>query len=198
MLQTLLSDRFHLVTHVESRPTDVYELSVGNDGIKMREVEPVDEIAKEFSDAFSSPPVSDTLDGPVRTMGVPLGTRVVTARTRHERRYTERGTTVIEASRMTMAELASVLASNLDQPVLDRTGLAGLYEFKVELSRDQSAVRRLLSLGITATVQGTPLTEPTGVSTVSAVEGLGLRLEKRRSPFDIIVVDNIERQPTEN
>jgi uncharacterized protein (TIGR03435 family) len=36
------------------------------------------------------------------------------------------------------------------------------------------------------------------VSTVSAVEGLGLRLEKRRSPFDIIVVDNIERQPTEN
>jgi uncharacterized protein (TIGR03435 family) len=199
MLQTLLRDRFALVTHIESRPVEVNELTVGDNGIKMREVDPVDELAKEFPDALASPAVQDTLDGPVRTMGVlPPGTRVVTARTRHERFFTERGTTVIEASRMTMTELASVLASNLDQPVLDRTGLAGLYQFTVELPRDQTAVRTLLSAGITTTVQGTPLTEPTGVSTFKAVETLGLRLERRRLPFDIIVVDKIEPRPSDN
>jgi hypothetical protein len=37
----------------------------------------------------------------------------------------------------------------------------------------------LLSIGITTTVQGTPLTDPTGVSVFKAVEGLGLKLEQR-------------------
>lgn len=41
------------------------------------------------------------------------------------------------------------------------------------------------------------LTEPTGVSTFAAVERLGLKLEERRAPFDILVVDKIDRQPTE-
>jgi len=199
MLQTLLRDRFDLAAHIESRPVDAYELTVGRDGIKMDEAEALDEVAKEFPDAFPSGDfVSDTLDGPVRTMGVPLGTRTLTARTRYERRFTERRTTVIEAIRMTMPELAGVLAGSLDEPVLDRTGLTGIYRFTIELPPDASAIRALLNAGITKTVQGTPITDPTGVSVFKAVEGLGLRLEKRRSPFDVVVVDRIERKPREN
>jgi uncharacterized protein (TIGR03435 family) len=30
------------------------------------------------------------------------------------------------------------------------------------------------------------------------VESLGLKLEDRRSPFDVVVVDRIERNPLEN
>jgi uncharacterized protein (TIGR03435 family) len=56
----------------------------------------------------------------------------------------------------------------------------------------------LLAAGITTTVQGIPLTEPTGVSTVKAVEELGLKLEPRRMMVDTIVVDRIERTPTDN
>jgi len=40
--------------------------------------------------------------------------------------------------------------------------------------------------------------EPTGVSTFKAVEGLGLKIEERRSPIDVLVVDKSERSPTEN
>jgi len=36
------------------------------------------------------------------------------------------------------------------------------------------------------------------ISTAKAVEGLGLRLERRRSPIDVLVVDKIERTPTDN
>jgi len=48
MLQQLLAERFGLVVHRESRPMDAYELVVGANGTTMREVEPVDELRKEF------------------------------------------------------------------------------------------------------------------------------------------------------
>jgi uncharacterized protein (TIGR03435 family) len=48
MLQQLLTERFGLVTHRESRPMDAYELVVGVNGTTMREVDPVDELKKEF------------------------------------------------------------------------------------------------------------------------------------------------------
>lgn len=40
--------------------------------------------------------------------------------------------------------------------------------------------------------------EPTGADTFKAVEGLGLKLEERREPLDVLVVDTINRTPTEN
>jgi len=73
-----------------------------------------------------------------------------------------------------------------------------VYQFKVELPPDASAVRLLLNAGITNTAQGTPLTDPTGVSVFKAVEGLGLKLEERRTPVNVLVVDKIERNPIEN
>jgi uncharacterized protein (TIGR03435 family) len=40
--------------------------------------------------------------------------------------------------------------------------------------------------------------DPSGVSAFKAVEKLGLKLEPRRILLDTIVVDTIERAPTEN
>jgi len=40
--------------------------------------------------------------------------------------------------------------------------------------------------------------EPTGVSTFRAVENLGLKLQELRSPVNVLVVDNVNRTPTEN
>jgi uncharacterized protein (TIGR03435 family) len=48
MLQTLLSERFGLATHLESRPVEAYELVVAKSGITMKEVEPVNELEKDF------------------------------------------------------------------------------------------------------------------------------------------------------
>ena len=102
-------------------------------------------------------------------------------------------TTLINARRISMPEFASLLLLNVDRPVIDNTGLMGLYEFNVELDVSQMALRMLRT-----DVNGNSLNEPTGVSTFKAVEGLGLKLEERRSPLDILVVDKIARTPTEN
>ena len=204
MLRALLVDRLGLVARSEQRPMDAYELVIGRNGVTMQEAKPANELTKVFpvepslpSSSFNDVRTGEG-DDQVRTMMLPTGIRTITARSVHETRYTERRTTEITAIRMSMAELSTLLTSNLDQFVLDRTGLKGVYQFKIELPPDQRAVRSLLSRGITADVKGTPLSEPTGVSVEKAIEALGLRLEKRRVPFTVVVVDKIDRVPTAN
>ena len=203
MLQTLLAERFGLVAHTEQRQIQAYELTVADGGHKMREVAALNELTKSFPvdpglPANALDTVSEELRGTVRLMMLPLGQRFVTEQTMYERRFTSRRTSEIDAVRMTMLEFASILTSNLDALVLDRTGLTGIYQFKIELPGDASVINMLLRTGTTHTNGGTPLTEPTGVSTFKAVEGLGLKLERRRAPLDVVVVDKILRAPTEN
>jgi len=202
MLQALLAERFGLVAHIEPRPVPAYELVVGRDGLKVREVENANDVEKDFSAdprvTASTDRSSQTFDGPVRTMMIPLGGRTVTAQSLYDTWTTGQRTFMVDATRITMPEFAKLLTSNVDRPVVDKTGLGGVYQFKVELGANQSAVRGLLSLGITKTVDGTPIDEPVGVSTFKAVESLGLKLEERRSPFDVLVVDKMEQVPREN
>lgn len=201
MLKTLLIDRFGLMTRIESRVMEVYELRVDKSGLKITEVQPVDELSHELrSDAPKPPTTTDreTVDGPVRTSMIPLGGRTITTRMKYDRIFTERRTQILDATRISIPELVLVLTTNVDRPVLDKTGLTGLYQFKVELPPDARAVRMMIAAGTTTTVKGTPLTDPTGISVFKALEGLGLKLEQRRSPVDVVVVDKLNATPTSN
>jgi len=136
MLKSLLIRRFGLRTHVEPRPTDIYELVVGTDGVRMKEVAAANELDKEFpGERTLRTPESDseTVNGRKRTITTGRRITTITARTMHDRIFTGRGTQQIEAARMTMAELASVLAVNTGRPVLDKTNLTGVYSFTLEL-----------------------------------------------------------------
>lgn len=202
MLQALLRDRFGLATRTEPRPLSVYELHVVKGGLKMTEVQPLDELTKELqrADQTKSPTttVSETVDGPILNAMISLGVRTATMSTKYDRTFTERGTQIIDAERMSIAQLVSVLTTTVDQLVVDKTGLAGVYKFRVELPQDAASVKRLIASGITTTVRGTPLTDPSGVSVFKAVEALGLKLEQRRSPVDVVVVDRLNTIPTPN
>ena len=100
---------------------------------------------------------------------------------------------------MTMGELATNLKSRTDRPVLDKTGLTGLYQFTIELPALREGVRAMQRLGITTTHDGRPINpDPPGVSVFTAAKSIGLKLESRRSPVDIVVIDKIARNPTED
>jgi uncharacterized protein (TIGR03435 family) len=203
MLRTLLIERFGLVTHTEARPMDAYQLLVGATatGSRMREVEAVNDLDKQFHDVRGLDRTTQTADGPTRTISILGGTRRITSRTLYERTYDGVSTiTTISATRMTMGQLASILTPNIGEPVVDRTGLTGVYQFTIELPRDEATrepIRALMnSLGRTSS---TAADWPSGTrATIEAVEGLGLKLERRRMPIDVVVVDSIRRQPTEN
>jgi uncharacterized protein (TIGR03435 family) len=195
MLRTLLVERFGLVTHTEQRPFDVHELTVASGGHKMREVEAADDLEKEFADVSKSGPprdtTSDTIDGPRRSIVSVTGLRTVTNRTMYETTFPEPGALRLTATRMSMQELASQLMLSLGaEQVFDRTGLTGLYQFTIDLPNNP--------LPFAVPTRDGSIREPSSLSAAKAVETLGLRLERRRTPVDVIVVDKIERTPREN
>lgn len=194
MLKTLLVERFGLVTHLKPKSVDAYELVVAPGGPKMREVDGADERDTAFptekakDETVVRTRTDEGSSGESRTRTAlrsdGLSILHVTGRSRYESIVTLKTTTILDAARISMAELAKVLSTNLDIPVVDKTALSGLYQFKIEL--DRSAM----------TARIAKLDTPTGVSTFKAIEGLGLKLQERRSPVDILIVDHIERSPT--
>ncbi len=80
---------------------------------------------------------------------------------------------------LSMAGLAAFLASRLDRPVIDHTGLTGKYDVALEWSPDQTG-------------------DLPGPSVFTALqEQLGLRLESAKGPVEILIVDSVEK-PSEN
>ena len=79
------------------------------------------------------------------------------------------------------------LSLQVGRPVVDKTGLTGKYDIKLEWARDTGP-----SVG-TATADNT-----SGPSIFTAVqEQLGLKLQPAKAPVDVIVIDQVE-QPTAN
>jgi uncharacterized protein (TIGR03435 family) len=80
--------------------------------------------------------------------------------------------------------LASLIDSTVNQPVVDKTGLPGMYDFDLKFNRDDHP-------------EDPP--HPDYGSIFSAVqEQLGLKLEKQQVPVDYLVIDHVERVPTAN
>ncbi len=94
------------------------------------------------------------------------------------------GRGLLNGNGLSMAEFADVLSSNLDRPVKDLTELQGVYDFKLKWTPEDtaSASDNSESTSLFAAVQ----------------EQLGLRLEARKLPIGILVIDHVEKVPTEN
>jgi uncharacterized protein (TIGR03435 family) len=105
----------------------------------------------------------------------------------------------MELSKATMALLAETLTSMVDRPVVDRTGLTGKYEIGFNVPWQD--VRRAVDRPMPGKVPMAPppdAGDPTGGSIFQSVRSLGLRLEKDRAAIETIVVEHIEKTPTEN
>ncbi|MFL6572148.1 MAG: TIGR03435 family protein, partial [Burkholderiales bacterium] len=105
----------------------------------------------------------------------------------------------LDAVRITMAELASELRSRLDRPVVDATGLTGVYEMKMPLPVSP-AILRVMRQTLTTNVRGEPIDfgAVVDIDVPKEVQKLGLKLVERKAPIDVVVIDNINRAPTEN
>jgi uncharacterized protein (TIGR03435 family) len=92
----------------------------------------------------------------------------------------------IYSNHMSMITLATLLSRFTGQTVLDMTGLQGTYDLNLEWT-PESAVGEPSSGG------------DSGPSLFAAVEQqLGLKLEVRKGPVEIIVVDRADRVPIQN
>jgi uncharacterized protein (TIGR03435 family) len=103
-----------------------------------------------------------------------------------------------EFDSVSMERFASLLSRYVDRPVVDQTGLKGSYQGAFEVDLIALASRGLMSVMPNADPSATdPISDP-GDSIVSSLKQLGLKLDSRVLPVPVLVIDHIERKPTEN
>ncbi len=206
MLQSLLTERFHLVVHHETRSFPGYELAVAPGGSKLgtasREEPTSPEVSAQI--AASTPLQKDIKGFPALPPGLPwrfvkprLGT-VGMIRARFHATIAH----LLENLPYMIVESDLTPAGSTPAPrILDRTGLTGIYDFTIEYVGGL-----LLSPGSQMSAAGgveTPA-DPVGVGggpTLAAAleKQLGLTLRKVKDvPVDMIVVDRADKIPADN
>src|SRR6185437_16181364 len=115
----------------------------------------------------------------------------------------------LESAGTTMKTFAEMLSVGIvERPVVDMTGLTGSYEVAVDISADDAmnVARASVNflppggggIGDERRAPGGLASEPSGSSIYSSIQNMGLKLEARKLPLDVVVVDTIEKNPTEN
>jgi uncharacterized protein (TIGR03435 family) len=171
MLRSLLAERFKLSLRRDMREQSVYAMVVGKDGPKLKRAE---------VRADDKAPTSMGPDGKPRPL---MGYRFLPAGVR------------IEAPAASLASLAELLSRYTEHPVVDMTGLDGQYEF--DLTFAPESTRNPLPADTVGPDGKEVFSEP-GTSMFSAVQPLGLRLERRKAPIEMLTITHLERTPTEN
>lgn len=227
MLQNLLKERFRLAFHFEKKVVPVYELVVEKNGPKMKESQDQSDPAavppaspSDGTAAAVTPPPPSPLD-PVKVRIGKDGMAEFPPGMQHPgirmmAMMSPAGFRVrLNAQRQTMAQLADSLSNQVDRPVLDGTGLASRYDFTLDFAPDQSAMMTkmgALSGGMPPPPPGGAVAvggrEPAPNSTVPETDAaplfvaiqsqLGLKLEAKKAPTDLVVVDHLEKTPSEN
>jgi uncharacterized protein (TIGR03435 family) len=196
MLQALLADRFKLAFHRDSKEFPVYELVVGKNGPKLTEAAP-DAIA--FGGADGSAAGGQVKSDNKGAMVLNGGAAKIEMRPSGLMHYA--------FAKINMAAVANFLTNFVDRPVLDKTDLNGSYEFGFDLSRDDiMAAARGAGMAIpppeNRSIAGAgpadAASDPSGSSLFQSVQQLGLKLEARKARIETIVVDHVEKTPTEN
>jgi uncharacterized protein (TIGR03435 family) len=218
-LRALLADRFKLTIHHESRERPIYALIVGKGGSRLKPSEPevVETDAAKADAAKKDAPapmmvvggqsVTPTHDGTGAILsGGPSGPMKVTMGPAGEH---------FEMQRMTLAAFADMLTPMVDRTVVDMTDLQGTYQltFDVPLADLMAMAAKVGAMsgismptlpqgiggGSTGGGSSAPsAADPTGASIFQSVQQMGLKLDGRQAPTDVIVVDHLEKTPTED
>jgi uncharacterized protein (TIGR03435 family) len=207
MLRALLEERFKLAIHRETRDHPVYALIVGKDGAKLVP-SPPDTPEDPNRTPDKNETVMDTPDGKmsIRSNGRGEGatTQISGGRAGNVKVSMSNGIMHMEASKMTMALMAQQLSPMLDRPVVDMTELKGNYVVSLDLSMaDMMNAARASGFQVPAGRGGDGGTtgdasDPSGYSIFASVQKLGLKLDKQKLPLEFIVVDHMEKVPTDN
>jgi len=151
-IRVLLADRLGLKTHLETRNTAIYNLVLAKGGAKLQAVPPPPD-----GQVPATPPAAD-----IQAHGSQHGLEFVGANA-------------------PMRAITGPLSSMVEAPVIDKTGLNGIYNYTLQFGRDWSA------------------NDPDGWPSIftAVQEQLGLKLEAAHEEMPNLVVDHITK-PTEN
>ena len=93
----------------------------------------------------------------------------------------------------TVGQLTEFLSRELRDAIIDRTGLTGRYNYTLDINA--YITEEIMK---SAGADGGPPTEAASIIAQAVQAQLGLKLESKKAPVEIVVVDHAERVPTGN
>jgi uncharacterized protein (TIGR03435 family) len=193
MMLNLLKDRFQLATHLETRELPIFHLVLAHtDGRPGPDLKPTPADCQATVAARDAalqaaaagrgapppmPPLGDLKAPPPCGFG-----RLLTGD--------------VAVSGRTIAQFVTTLSEWVGRPVIDKTGLTGLYDFTLKFAPE--GVRAAGPMGPTLTLRSAQVpaapVDPDAPSLSTALEEqLGLKLESARGPVEVVVIDRLER-----
>jgi len=201
MVQSLLEDRFQLKAHLEPREVPIYHLVVGKDGPKLKaspDQSPVTPPGANSQFLCAPPPTDRPPTAPRTTPFDPTKMRGFLSM-----QYAP-GSATATGNAVAISTLLTVLRLEAGRPIVDKTNLQGLYDFKLRFSPERMSnpyapgTRGALVAG-----PGGPIADPTAaadpVPTLSTAiqEQLGLKFESTKGEIHVLVIDSAQK-PTAN
>ena len=168
MLRRLLEERYGLKIRSEIKEVPVYALTVAKGGFKLQPL-------KEGSCA----PIGDLadLEPGQKPCGMPMTGM--------------RGPTMNTEILGSFRDFCKVMGATLGRPVIDRTGIAGMFDFHLDFAVDENIG------GVSHSGNAASDDSPSPSIFTAIQEQLGLKLESTKGPGESLVIDHIER-PSEN
>jgi uncharacterized protein (TIGR03435 family) len=182
MFQALLAGRFGMEMHRETKEFPVYGLVVDKGGIKAKESPLEEDPGTTFVTSTSGP------GGTAIDFGKGASCAI--------------GDHSLTATKLSMVYLADMLARFEDRPVVDMTGLASTYDFTLELKPEEflaMKIRAAAIAGVTLPPEALKLLDnASDDSLYAALAQQGLKMERRKAPLEVLVVDRVQKAPTSN
>lgn len=171
MQQNLLVDRFGLKFHHEQKEVEGYELVIAKNGPIIKESEPELASPDPTKQAGSKAGTKDKY-------GFPLDKDYQSGQVGSEGGVVRR-----HWVRTKIEKVASFISDQIGKPVADSTGLKGEYALTLEWTYSPEA----------ESLPGFPPNLFTALK-----EQLGLKLQPKKVPIEILVIDHLEKNPTED
>jgi uncharacterized protein (TIGR03435 family) len=188
MMQSLLEERFQLKIHREKKDFPVYVLEVAKGGLKMQEsgADP------DAANADAKAPVNITGSG--TSQGVSVNLSRGSSYTFSNNKF--------EAKRLTMPALAGSLERFMDRPIVDMTDLKGSYDFALDVTQEDyraMMIHAAVAAGVTLPPEAMRLLDGASLASLyDAAQKVGLKLDARKAPLDLLVIDEARKTPTAN
>jgi uncharacterized protein (TIGR03435 family) len=187
MLQSLLEERFQLKLHREKKELPVYALIVGKPPLKIQE-SPPDPSAPVASKGTANVAVTGSAAGVSADLG--------------NGSYYTFSNGKFEIKKVTMDMLARQLERYVDRPIVDMTDLKGNYDLSFAVTTEDYQTM-LIHAALNAGMMFPPevlkyMDNGSIASLMDGLQQLGLKMDARKAPLDVLVIDQLSKTPTEN
>ena len=99
----------------------------------------------------------------------------------------------LQGEAVDMSDLVLFVANWTDRPVVDKTGLTGIYDFTVEWRPDEYQVSMFQEMRVPEGL-GAPAPDWQGPTLFTALEEqLGLKLDSQKTPVEVLAIERVER-----